>query len=117
MVKRGRQLGLRKEAIAEALVSRELLGDELERDLAVQAEVLGGVDDAHAASSQPSLDSIARDLRPDARIGLPCPHRLRLRPCGECGYTHRKTHLESTAGSLVRSPGRGQGVPDPRASR
>jgi hypothetical protein len=37
---------------------REIIGDEFERDLAIEARVFRGVDDAHAASTKLADDAI-----------------------------------------------------------
>jgi hypothetical protein len=69
MVERGGELRLGEEAIAEALVLRELGRDQLERHLAVQSQILGEVDDAHAAPAEEGLDQVAGELGADAWIG------------------------------------------------
>ena len=56
MVDRRGQLRLAQEAVAERLVLGEAGGEQLERDPPLQPQILGQVDDAHAA--QPSSDSI-----------------------------------------------------------
>ena len=41
--------------------ARGRLGQELERDVAAEADVLGAVDDAHAAGAEPIDDAVVRD--------------------------------------------------------
>ncbi len=56
------QSRLALEADAEAVVLRELVGDQLERDEAVEVDVDGAKDHAHPAASGHGLDAVAGDL-------------------------------------------------------
>ena len=49
-------------------IPRELFGDELERDEAVQPRIFGFVDDAHAAAAQLLDDAVVRERLTDQRI-------------------------------------------------
>ena len=57
-----------QEAVTERLVAREAGGEQLESNLALEPQILGQVDDAHAASSQQRLDPVAGDLGADLRV-------------------------------------------------
>ena len=65
---RGGELGLAHEAFAERRLHRELGREDLDRDLAVEGEVLGEEDGAHAAAAE-----LAGDL-------VPPLHRLLEQP-------------------------------------
>jgi len=68
VVERGSELRLAQEALVEALVVRELRRQQLQCDLAVEAQMLGEVDARHAAAAEQLLDPVAGDLRADARV-------------------------------------------------
>ncbi len=68
VVDRGRELRLAQEAVAERFVLGEVGGEELERDVALQALVLGQVDDAHAAAAEQGLDAVPGELGADPRV-------------------------------------------------
>ena len=68
MVDRGGQLRLAEEAVAERLVLGEARGQQLERDLPLQPQVLGQVDDAHPAQAEQRLDPVAGELGADPRV-------------------------------------------------
>ena len=53
------------QTLESAGVGHEVLGKKLQGDVAAQAQVLGLVDDAHAAASEPSQDAIVRDCLAD----------------------------------------------------
>src|SRR4029450_11904586 len=57
MLERHCKLRLPGEALAEALIERELRRDELERHGSLQPEVVGAIDDAHGAAADTLLDS------------------------------------------------------------
>ena len=61
----GERLRLPAEARAVVLVGRELRGDDLERDLAVQGGVERGVHDPHAAVPQHAQQAVAAEVVPD----------------------------------------------------
>ncbi len=63
VVERGGDPRLAQEALAEALVLGELGGDDLERDLAAEALLLGAVDRTHPATADERFDSVAGDRR------------------------------------------------------
>ena len=60
---------LAEEALAEALVLRQLRGDHLERDLAPPAFLGGAVNRTHPPAADELLDPVARDGRPRAELG------------------------------------------------
>src|SRR5262249_38548489 len=70
MLDRHRELRLPGEALAEALVERELRRDELERDRALEAEIVGPVHDAHPALADQLLDPVADEVGSDLDLGL-----------------------------------------------
>src|SRR5206468_3625882 len=70
MLERDGELGLPGEAFAEALVERQLRRDELQRHRPLQAQVVGPVDDAHAAVADLLLDPIAEELSADLDLSL-----------------------------------------------
>jgi hypothetical protein len=59
VVDRGGEAGLTLEALAKALIPGELGGHHLERDGALEAQLGGAVDDAHAAAAELCLDAAA----------------------------------------------------------
>jgi hypothetical protein len=59
---------LAQKALAEALVRRQVVGEELERDAPAQPQVLGQVDDAHPAPAEQPLDPVAGEGRPDPGV-------------------------------------------------
>ncbi len=77
MVDRGRQLRLALEAAPEILIGREVRRDELDRALALERNVRGPVDHAHAAASDQLVEAIAgdhvADCRPGHRAARPSP--------------------------------------------
>ena len=68
MVDRRGQLRLAQEAVTERFVLGEAGGKQLERDLPLEPQILGQVDDAHAAPAQQRLDPIAGELGADPRV-------------------------------------------------
>src|ERR671934_55536 len=70
VVEGGGDARLAQEALAEALVLGQLGGEQLERHLASEAQVLGAVDDAHAAAPEQGLDPVAGQGGADAGVGL-----------------------------------------------
>ncbi len=68
VVDRGRELGLPQEALAEGRVLGQVGGEELERDVASQADVLGEVDDTHTTATEQGLDPVPRELSADSRV-------------------------------------------------
>jgi hypothetical protein len=62
------QLRLTQEAVAKRLVLGEARRKKLERNLALEPQILGQVDDAHAAEAQQRLDPIAGELGVDPRV-------------------------------------------------
>ncbi len=59
MIDSGGDPCLADEAVAEDRVLGERRGDELERDRAVQVQLGGPVDDAHAAATGDCVDAMA----------------------------------------------------------
>ena len=68
MVDRRRQLRLAQEAVAERLVLGETGGEQLERNPPLEPQVLGEVDDAHAAQAEQRLDPVAGELGTDPGV-------------------------------------------------
>ena len=68
MVDRRRQPGLALEALAKALVDRQLGCDELERDRALEGELGGAVDDAHPAAPDQLVDSMPGEDGPRLEV-------------------------------------------------
>jgi hypothetical protein len=69
MVERRSRLRLAQEPIAEALVPRQVGDQELERDLAAEADVLRAVHGAHAAAPEQLLEPKAGDLASRPWVG------------------------------------------------
>ena len=67
MVEPGCTLRLAHEPLAEARVVRQRRREHFERDLAPEADVLGEVDDAHAAAAEQRFDPVPGQHRADAR--------------------------------------------------
>ncbi len=53
--------GFALEPLGGERIGRHRLGQELQRDVAAEAEILGAVDHAHAAGTQPIDDAVVRD--------------------------------------------------------
>ncbi len=77
MVDRRRQARLALEARPEVGVLRQLVGEELEGDLATELPLLREVDDAHAAAAQDPLDAIRPEVGAEARVGTGGGHGLK----------------------------------------
>ena len=58
VVQRGRSLGLAPEAAEGLWVVGEIVGKELQRDVATKLEVFSLVDDTHAAAADPAEDAV-----------------------------------------------------------
>ena len=61
MVQRGRGLRFALKTVERLRIARDIFGQEFQRDEAVQARVLGLVDDAHAAAAELFDDAVVRD--------------------------------------------------------
>jgi hypothetical protein len=72
VVDRGGEAGLAQEALAEALVLRELGGEDLQRDRPLEREVVGAEHDSHPAAADEGLQPVAGELAAQTGIG---PHR------------------------------------------
>ena len=68
MVQRRGGASLALEALERRRVLGQLGGQELERDAAAEARVLGFVDDAHPAASEPAHDRVMGNALPDQGI-------------------------------------------------
>ncbi len=68
MVDRRGQLRLAEEAVTERFVLGEAGGQQLERNSPLEPQILGQVDDAHAAPAQQRLDPVAGELGADPRV-------------------------------------------------
>ena len=69
VLERHGELRLAREAFAEALIERQLGRHELQRDRPFQPQVVGAVDDAHAAAADQLLDPIADEVGADLDLG------------------------------------------------
>ena len=70
MLQRHRELRLAGEAFLEALVERELRGDELQRHRPLQTQVVGAIDDPHPAPADKLLDPVAEEIGSDLDLCL-----------------------------------------------
>ena len=68
MVDRRGQLRLVEEAVTERFVLGEAGSEQLERDLPLESQILGQVDDAHPAPAQQRFDPVAGELGADPRV-------------------------------------------------
>ena len=68
VVDRRRELRLAEEAVAERPVLGEGGGQQLHRDLPLESEIFGQVDDAHAPRAQQRVDPVAGELGADPRV-------------------------------------------------
>ena len=68
MVDRRGQLRLTQEAVTERFVLGEAGSEQLQRNVPLEPQILGQVDDAHAAEAQQRLDPVAGDLGADLRV-------------------------------------------------
>ena len=76
MVERASRPRLAEEPLAELLLAGDLRGNDLQRDLPPQADVLGAVHHAHPAATDDLFDLVAGDLSPEIAVGLRGRHRL-----------------------------------------
>ena len=97
MVDRRGQLRLTKEALAERLVLGEARSEQLERNLPLEPQILGQVDDAHAAPAQQRLDPIAGKLGADP--GVVGHVHVRILTYGSAG-NNRANRRQATARAL-----------------
>ena len=98
VVDRRGQARLAQEALAEARVLRELGCQQLQRHLAAEDEILGQVDDTHAAPPEQRLDPVTGDLAAPAEVRLERPlHRARVRRPGR----RRKSAYRRSACSMA----------------
>jgi hypothetical protein len=65
VIERGGGLGLLHEALLGLRVARRVGSQELERNQAVQLQVLGEIDDAHAAPAELVHDTVVGDSPAD----------------------------------------------------
>ena len=70
MVQRRGGARLALEALERLRVARQLARQELERDLAAEARVLGAVDDTHAAAAEPVEDAVVGEDLIDQRLRI-----------------------------------------------
>ena len=74
MIEPGRGVGLAQEAPPRRLVGHLAVGQELERDLAIELKILGQVDLAHPALANLRENPVVRDLAADhgasGRVGV-----------------------------------------------
>jgi hypothetical protein len=68
VVDRGGQLRLAQEAVTERCILGEAGSQELQRNLPLEPQILGQVDDAHAAPAEQRLDPVAGELGADPRV-------------------------------------------------
>ena len=67
MVEAGSEPGLAHETLTEGLVLAQLRREQLQRDLALERDVLRPIDDAHAAVPEQSVEAVTRKLSADTR--------------------------------------------------
>ena len=83
VIELGRPPRLALKAVAVGLIVAEHRSEQLQRDAAAEAHVLGQVHDAHTAAPEERLDAIAREFRSDAsgvagtHVVSPLPPRIR----------------------------------------
>ncbi len=98
-------LRLGQEPLPEARVGGELLRDELQRDAALQPEVLGEVDDAHTSTSDDRLEPVTGEIGADTSV---CRHACH----GTLPFSLRLRRVTKGASSTVhgkaQDPGRRQ---------
>ena len=93
------------EAVAVRLVVAEHRGEQLQRDPAAEAHVLGQVDHAHAAAAKQRLHAVTRYLRPDARVVARAHGFLSCRASVGYGARHRSRRGDSTnCDGIVQGP-------------
>ena len=68
VVDRGGQLRLAQEAVAERRVLGDPGGEQLQRNAPLQPQILGQVDDPHAADAQQGFDPVAGQFGADPRV-------------------------------------------------
>ncbi len=109
------------ETAPEGVVAGPLGGDQLDRDRAVQAQVLGAVDDGHPTSADHALDLVSGDLLPDQPGGparVVAQVRAHQAPPSSAGILS-SAPSPRPAGNPARRPGAGPspGRPLPRLDR
>ena len=103
MVDRRSQPRLAMEALAEALVLRQLRSKQLEGDLALEREILGEVDDAHAAPADDRVEAVAGELPPEQRVSPDGPRHTHTLVRGRADR-----HKPGEATTWLREPARRQ---------
>ena len=68
MLERGRHPRLGQEPLAERDVVREMRGEQLQRDITVEREIVRAVHDAHPTAAEQLVQPVAGELRADARV-------------------------------------------------
>jgi hypothetical protein len=69
VIQAGGQLRLAQEALAKARVLRQFGGQQLQRHLALEAQLLGQVDDPHSATAEQRVDAVAGQLGATLQLG------------------------------------------------
>ena len=86
VLERHREFRLAREALAEALIQRQLGRHQLQRDCPFQPQVVGAVDDAHPTAADQLVDPVADELGADPDLclsahGISRPPDSSLRRC------------------------------------
>ncbi len=68
VVQRGSGAGLTLESFDRGRIVRQFRGEELQRDMSSEAQILGSIDDAHAAAADLFDHAIVRDGSADHRL-------------------------------------------------
>ena len=99
MVERGREPRLAQEALPEAWIDGELGSEHLQRDAASEPDVLGSVDDAHAAAADLGFHPVVGQLLAEERVRAGRPrHNVSVR----CGRARSKEASRSAADCAFR---------------
>ena len=83
MVQGGGGLRFALEAREGLVIFGDIIGEEFEGDVAVEANVFGFVDDAHAAATEFFDDAVMGDSLADEGVGVSHSADIRLHVCGK----------------------------------
>ena len=94
MVERGGEPRLAREALAEGLVLAQLWREQLERDRALERDVLRPVDDAHPPVPEQGVEAITREFVADTRDPVHVAHEEGVPVLTAAGFEYQSGRPE-----------------------
>src|SRR5204862_5411707 len=76
VIEPGGEASLAREALAHLVIPGEVVGEQLDRDLAVELEVAGAIDRGHPSVAEPVLELVAVTSEPALHPGSPSSFAL-----------------------------------------